>query len=41
MTSCIFISAEFGCRKPDAAIFRAATSCVGAHPARVLFVGDR
>ncbi len=40
MTSCIFISAECGHRKPDAAIFQAAASCVGAHPARVLFVGD-
>lgn len=41
MASCVFISGECGCRKPDAAIFRAAASCVGVHPARVLFVGDR
>jgi len=41
MTSCIFISAGFGHRKPDGAIFRAAASCVGVHPARVLVVGDR
>lgn len=39
-TPCIFISEEFGVRKPDPSIFRAAAQCLDAQPERVLFVGD-
>lgn len=40
LTSCIFISEVFGCKKPEAKIFLAAASCLGAPPKEVLFVGD-
>ncbi len=40
LTSCIFISEVFGCKKPEAKIFLAAASCVGAAAGEVLFVGD-
>src|SRR5205823_10941788 len=39
-TSCIFVSEVFGCRKPEAAIFLAAASCLNAGPGETLFVGD-
>ena len=39
-TQCIFISAEFGCSKPDPAIFQAAASCLGVPCEQILFVGD-
>jgi putative hydrolase of the HAD superfamily len=39
-THCLFISAEFGCNKPDPAIFRAAASCLGVPCEQILFVGD-
>jgi putative hydrolase of the HAD superfamily len=38
--TCIFVSDVFGCRKPEAAIFLAAASCLNARPAEILFVGD-
>ena len=37
---CIFISEEFGCRKPDLAIFHAAASCLNVPCEHILFVGD-
>jgi putative hydrolase of the HAD superfamily len=37
---CLFVSAEFGCDKPDAAIFQAAASCLGVPCEQILFVGD-
>ena len=37
---CIFISEEFGCSKPDPAIFLAAASCLGVPCEHILFVGD-
>ena len=40
LTSCIFISEVFGCKKPEAKIFLAAASCLGAPAREVLFVGD-
>ncbi len=40
LTSCIFISEVFGCKKPEAMIFLAAASCMGAVAEQVLFVGD-
>ncbi len=40
LTSCIFISEVFGCKKPEARIFLAAASCLQAKPEEVLFVGD-
>jgi len=39
-THCLFISAEFGCNKPDPAIFQAAASCLGLLCEQILFVGD-
>ena len=39
-TSCLFVSEEFGCAKPDPAIFRAAASCLNTPCDRILFVGD-
>jgi len=40
LTSCIFISEVFGCKKPEAKIFLAAASCLAAPAGEVLFVGD-
>jgi len=40
LTSCIFISEVFGCKKPEAKIFLAAASCLGVATWDVLFVGD-
>jgi len=40
LTSCIFISEVFGCKKPEAKIFLAAASCLGSIAEQVLFVGD-
>jgi putative hydrolase of the HAD superfamily len=40
LTSCIFISEQFGSQKPDPSIFLAAASCLGYEPANILFVGD-
>ena len=40
LTSCIFISEQFGCEKPDSAIFLAAAACLGYEPDNILFVGD-
>ncbi len=37
---CIFISEEFGGRKPEAAIFHAAASCLNVPCEQILFVGD-
>jgi putative hydrolase of the HAD superfamily len=37
---CLFVSAEFGCNKPDPAIFRAAAACLEVPCEQVLFVGD-
>ena len=39
-TSCVFVSALFGARKPEQAIFLAAADCLGMAPHEVLFVGD-
>jgi putative hydrolase of the HAD superfamily len=39
-TSCIFISEESGCRKPDPAIFQAAAACLNVPCEHTLFVGD-
>lgn len=39
-TSCIFVSSEFGCKKPDPRIFRAAAAELGVPCADILFVGD-
>jgi putative hydrolase of the HAD superfamily len=40
MTACIFISQSFGAKKPDAAIFLAAATCLKRAPQNILFVGD-
>ncbi len=40
LTSCIFVSEQFGCKKPDATIFLAAADCLGHEPGHILFVGD-
>ncbi len=40
LTSCIFVSALCGCRKPGAPIFLAAATHLDVDPAHVLFVGD-
>ncbi len=40
LTSCLFISEVFGCKKPEAEIFLAAASCLGSVAEEVLFVGD-
>lgn len=40
LTSCIFISEQFGCEKPDSAIFLAAAACLGHEPDNILFIGD-
>ncbi len=40
LTSCIFISQQFGCEKPDATIFLAAAACLGYEPGDILFIGD-
>jgi len=40
LTSCVFVSEEFGCKKPEPRIFAAASSCLGFPPAQILFVGD-
>lgn len=37
---CLFISAEFGCSKPDSRIFRAAADALGVSCDQILFVGD-
>ena len=37
---CIFISEEFGCSKPNPAIFQAGASCLGVPCEQILFVGD-
>lgn len=39
-THCLFVSAEFGCNKPDPSIFRAAAACLGVPCEHILFVGD-
>jgi HAD superfamily hydrolase (TIGR01549 family) len=39
-TRCLFVSSEFGCHKPDPAIFRAAAVCLGVPCEQILFVGD-
>jgi HAD superfamily hydrolase (TIGR01549 family) len=36
----VVVSAEFGCEKPDARIFREACSLLGKPPDRVLHIGD-
>lgn len=36
----VFVSGEFGARKPDAAIFLAAAKAAGAEPSECLMVGD-
>jgi len=40
VTKCIFVSDEFGCRKPDPVIFRAAASCLNVPCEEILFAGD-
>jgi putative hydrolase of the HAD superfamily len=40
MTSCLFISEQFGASKPDASIFHAAAACLQKEPQTVLFIGD-
>jgi len=40
LTTCIFISEVFGCKKPEEKIFLAAAFCLGAVAGEVLFVGD-
>ena len=40
LTTCIFISEFFGCKKPNPAIFLAAASCLKTKPQNILFVGD-
>jgi len=37
---CVYVSALFGSRKPEPAIFLAAADDLGAHPRDLLFVGD-
>ncbi len=39
-TSCLFVSETFGLKKPDPAIFHAATARLGVPPADILFIGD-
>jgi len=39
-TRCLFVSAEFGCNKPEPAIFIAAASCLCVPCEHILFVGD-
>jgi putative hydrolase of the HAD superfamily len=39
-TGCVFVSALAGCRKPDAAIFLMAATCLRVPPEQILFVGD-
>lgn len=39
-TTCIFVSAEYGCNKPDPSIFRAAAASLGLPCENILFVGD-
>ena len=39
-TSCIFVSAIVGVKKPEPAIFLAAAKCLGIPPHGILFVGD-
>ena len=39
-TDCLFVSEDFGAKKPDRAIFEAAAAHLGVAPANVLFVGD-
>ncbi len=36
-TQCIFVSEEFGCSKPDPAIFQAAAACLNAPCESILF----
>jgi putative hydrolase of the HAD superfamily len=38
---CVVISDDFGCAKPDAAIFRHACDEVGESPAGAVYIGDR
>ena len=40
LTSCIFISEQFGYSKPDSSIFLAAAACLRHEPCNILFVGD-
>ncbi len=40
LTSCIFVSEQFGSSKPDATIFLAAAACLGYEPGNILFIGD-
>lgn len=40
LTSCIFVSEQFGCEKPDPTIFLAAAASLGYEPDDILFVGD-
>ena len=40
LTSCLFISEQFGASKPDASIFLAAATYLKTDPHSVLFVGD-
>ncbi len=40
MTNCIFISEEFGAKKPDPSIFLAAAHCLNTRPEDILFLGD-
>ena len=40
LTSCVYISALFGVRKPEPAIFLAAARDLGVQPRGILFVGD-
>jgi putative hydrolase of the HAD superfamily len=40
LTTCIFISKQFGYEKPAATIFLAAANCLGHKPQNILFVGD-
>jgi putative hydrolase of the HAD superfamily len=39
-TSCIFVSSEFGCKKPDPRIFLAASAELNLDASEILFVGD-
>ena len=39
-TDCLFVSEDFGTKKPDPAIFRAAAAHLGIAPTHILFVGD-